>query len=482
MAEEVPLISTEATQARILHPAWFTPPRLLALFCGISLLVYIDRGALSSNGVNGSPRTQENPRGEGIQGDFALTYFEDGLLPAVFMVGLLVASAAFAEATKYHNAMRLIGVGLAVWTAGVAACAAATGFPLLLAARSVMGAGEASFLALAAPFIDDVAPPRTKTLWFATFYMTNTTGYALGYIVGGLLGPAVGWRGVFVAEALLMLPFVAFTLLAKPVELRSLKNTKPPGSGQGSRRPTGGAMRTLAEAAAHFLQVCKHRVFVMNALGQTLWTATVGALAYWGPKAARELFGLGPEWVDLLFGGLTAVTSIAGTLAGAALSDYLGSSLRRSMVVSGAVTGIAFLSLEVSFLSSVSISFPVFMVVFGFGMLFLFGASGPSNAVNMWSVPVGLRPQAVSFSTIMSHLLGDVPSPPVLGWLEGRLGRWDASMALCNLLIMGSSAFYFAGSALAGPTADHRVTEPNPEHPEEAQEHMHDDGPRISAS
>jgi hypothetical protein len=68
------------------YPKWFTPPRLLALFCGVSLLVYLDRGALSSNGVNGSPRTAEDPQGEGIQGDMDLNNFQDGLLPAAFMV------------------------------------------------------------------------------------------------------------------------------------------------------------------------------------------------------------------------------------------------------------------------------------------------------------------------------------------------------------------------------------------------------------
>ena len=48
-------------QPRSEQPEWFTPGRLLALFCGISLLVYLDRGALSSNSVNGSPPTADNP-------------------------------------------------------------------------------------------------------------------------------------------------------------------------------------------------------------------------------------------------------------------------------------------------------------------------------------------------------------------------------------------------------------------------------------
>jgi len=48
-------------------PAWFTPRRLLAIFCAVNILLYLDRGLFASNGVNGSPRTPEAPAGSGIQ-------------------------------------------------------------------------------------------------------------------------------------------------------------------------------------------------------------------------------------------------------------------------------------------------------------------------------------------------------------------------------------------------------------------------------
>lgn len=36
--------------------------------------------------------------------------------------------------------------------------------------------GEASFVSLAAPFIDDWAPPASKTVWLAIYYMTIPVG------------------------------------------------------------------------------------------------------------------------------------------------------------------------------------------------------------------------------------------------------------------------------------------------------------------
>lgn len=44
-----------------------------------------------------------------LQGEFQLSKFQDGVLPAAFMVGLLVASLIFSELCKHYNAFRLIG-------------------------------------------------------------------------------------------------------------------------------------------------------------------------------------------------------------------------------------------------------------------------------------------------------------------------------------------------------------------------------------
>jgi hypothetical protein len=38
-----------------------------------------------------------------------LSKFQDGVLPAAFMIGLLIASLVFSELCKYYNAFRLIG-------------------------------------------------------------------------------------------------------------------------------------------------------------------------------------------------------------------------------------------------------------------------------------------------------------------------------------------------------------------------------------
>lgn len=107
---------------------------------------------MGSNGVNGR-YTGDATQDHGIQGDFRLSNVQDGVLASAFMVGLLVASPVFAHATKQFNALRLMGIGLGIWMAATLGCALSIGFWSILLFRMLVGVGEASFVALAAPFI-----------------------------------------------------------------------------------------------------------------------------------------------------------------------------------------------------------------------------------------------------------------------------------------------------------------------------------------
>ncbi|KAF5196202.1 Major facilitator superfamily, partial [Thalictrum thalictroides] len=208
-------------------PSWFGPKRLLFIFCVINLLNYVDRGIIASNGVNGTQRKCTDgvcKAGTGIQGDFNLTNFEDGVLSSAFMVGLLVASPIFASLAKSFNPFRLIGVGLSVWTLATTLCGVSINFWTIAICRMLVGVGEASFISLAAPFIDDNAPVSQKTAWLAAFYMCIPGGIACGYVLGGLVAGHFSWRWAFFGESILMLPWAILAFIIKPLPLKGFSD------------------------------------------------------------------------------------------------------------------------------------------------------------------------------------------------------------------------------------------------------------------
>ncbi|CAN6459441.1 unnamed protein product [Victoria cruziana] len=407
------------TMADLSNPSWFSPKRLLAIFCVINMLNYVDRGAIASNGVNGTRRTCKDgicTKGTGIQGAFNLNYFEDGVLSSAFMVGLLVASPIFASLAKTHNPFRLIGVGLSVWTFAAAGCGCSFNFWSITIFRMLVGVGEASFISLAAPFIDDNAPPSQKTAWLAMFYMCIPTGIALGYVYGGVVGGHTNWRVAFWIEACLMLPFAVLGFLIRPLQLKGFFP-----SSKSSIVPS------VQEA------------FLDNK-GYISYNFVIGAYSYWGPKAGYYIYNMSNA--DLLFGGITIVCGIFGTLAGGYILDHIQATIHNAFKL---LSGATLFGAVFCFSAFLSPKLYGFVILFSIGELLVFITQAPVNYVCLHCVKPSLRPLSMAMSTVSIHVLGDVPSSPLVGVLQDYVNNWRETALILTSILFIAAAIWFGG-------------------------------------
>ncbi|KAK9287521.1 hypothetical protein L1049_015942 [Liquidambar formosana] len=457
-------------------PSWFTPKRLLILFCVINLLNYVDRGAIASNGVNGSLGTCTESgtctSGRGIQGDFDLSNFEDGVLSSAFMVGLLIASPVFASLAKSFNPFRLIGVGLSVWTLAVAGCGFSFDFWSITVCRMLVGVGEASFISLAAPFIDDNAPVAQKTAWLALLYMCIPTGYALGYVYGGLVGSNFNWRYAFLGEAVLMIPFAVLGFVMKPLQLKGFapaesrkaltavetavsevqdtmdlsgKNMKEDFKDQSSNEPSRSkGVFNNSNQFSSFLKEVKvlllDKVYVINVLGYISYNFVIGAYSYWGPKAGYDIYHMSDA--DLIFGGITIVCGILGTLAGGFLLDFMTSTISNAFKLLSAAT---FLGAIFCFSAFCFSSLYGFLAFFSVGELLVFATQAPVNYISLHCVKPSMRPLSMAMSTVSIHIFGDVPSSPLVGVLEDYVNNWRETALILTSILFLAAGIWFIG-------------------------------------
>ncbi|XP_045812901.1 probable sphingolipid transporter spinster homolog 2 isoform X1 [Trifolium pratense] len=460
--------------------SWFTPKRLLAIFCVINLLNYLDQGAIASNGVNGSKGTCTEgaatcTSGTGIQGDFNLNNFEDGILSSAFMVGLLVASPIFASLAKSVNPFRLIGIGSSIWTLATLFCGFSFNFWSISVCRMLVGVGEASFISLAAPFIDDIAPASQKTTWLAIFYMCIPSGYALGYIYGGLVGSYFGWRYAFWIESILMLPLAILGFLMKPLQLKGFFPTdmitaqvpetvaleiqvtnasigkeeslslkaefKDKSSNDQSKSKSATKM---FDQVSSFLVDMKalhlDKVYVINVLGHIAYNFVIGAYSYWGPKACYNIYHMADA--DLVFGGITVVCGIVGTLAGGFVLDFMTNTLPNAFKLLSVTT---FLGAAFFFGAFLCRNVNGFLVLFSIGELLVFSTQAPVNYVCLHYVKPGLRPLSMAMSTVAIHVFGDVPSSPLVGVLEDSINNWRTTILILTTVLFPAAGIWFIG-------------------------------------
>ncbi|KAK7319532.1 hypothetical protein RJT34_04254 [Clitoria ternatea] len=458
--------------------SWFTPKRLLVIFCVINMLNYLDRGAIASNGVNGSRGTCTDggacKSGTGIQGDFNLNNFKDGILSSAFMVGLLVASPIFASLAKSVNPFRLIGVGLSVWTFATLCCGFSFNFWSIAVCRMLVGVGEASFISLAAPFIDDNAPVAQKTVWLSIFYMCIPAGYAVGYVYGGLVGDHFGWRCAFWVEAILMFPFAILGFVMKPLQMKgfvpadsktalapetavsgvqdvevsngkddplSLKEELRDSSHETSKsKPASTECNQVSRFLKDMKELLLEKVFVINVLGYIAYNFVIGAYSYWGPKAGYSIYHM--TNADTMFGGITIVCGILGTLAGGLVLDFMTSTISNAFKLLSFTTliGSAFCFGAFLFKSEYG-----FLALFAIGELLVFATQGPVNYICLHCVKPSLRPLSMAISTVAIHVFGDVPSSPLVGIIQDNINNWRTTALILTTIFFPAAAIWFIG-------------------------------------
>ncbi|XP_027348748.1 probable sphingolipid transporter spinster homolog 2 isoform X2 [Abrus precatorius] len=445
-------MSTNSTM--IPTTSWFTPKRLLVIFCVINLLNYVDRGTIASNGVNGSRGTCTEggtcKSRTGIQGDFNLNNFEDGVLSSAFMVGLLLASPTFASLAKSVNPFRLIGVGLSVWTLATLCCGFSFNFWSIAVCRMLVGVGEASFISLAAPFIDDNAPVAQ-------------------------VGSHLGWRYAFWVEAILMLPFAILGFVMKPLQMKGfvpadskkalavetvVSGVQGVQSSNGKDEPLtmkaelrdkssheppkSKSANTILDQFSRFLKDMKEllldKVYVVNVLGYIAYNFVIGAYSYWGPKAGYSIYHM--TNADMIFGGITVVCGILGTLAGGFILDFMTNTISNAFKLLSMTTFIGGAFCFGAFLFRNEYGF---LALFAIGELLVFATQGPVNYVCLHCVKPSLRPLSMAMSTVAIHIFGDVPSSPLVGVMQDNINNWRTTALILTTIFFPAAAIWFIG-------------------------------------
>jgi hypothetical protein len=76
--------------------------------------------------------------------------------------------------------------------------------------------------------------------------------------------------------------------------------------------------------------------------------------------------------------------------------------------------------------------------------------TGPANAVLVNVSLPEVRATAIALSIAVFHLLGDVPSPVLIGWISDRTGSLETGLLSTCAAMAVSGALYLAGSRTLG--------------------------------
>ena len=129
---------------------------------------------------------------------------------------LLITAAALGDRLGRR---RMYAAGLTLFALASAACALAPTVGVLIAARTVQGAGAAFVLPLALTLLSAAFPPHKRGIAIGMFSAITGIAVALGPLVGGAVVEGISWEWVFWVN-------VPIGLIAAPLVLRKLSESR----------------------------------------------------------------------------------------------------------------------------------------------------------------------------------------------------------------------------------------------------------------
>lgn len=383
----------DAPRARLLQgPAG----RALAVLTAINLLNYLDRYVVSA-------------LFESLRADLWLTDTRLGFLATSFIIVYMLASPVFGALGDRRPRLPLLALGVGIWSAATVLSGFARGYWTLLAGRAAVGIGEAAYGTISPGLIADHFGPERRGRAYAFFFAAIPVGAALGYAVGGVVDRTLGWRAAFFFAGA---PGLVLALLC-------LRLKDPPrGAAETSRAAAGNG-----GLAATYRRLLANRPYVLTVLGYAAYTFAVGGMSWWMPAFLERTRGVPRTVATIQFGAIVIATGFLGTFAGGYLADALRRRFKAAdLWVSGAS---ALLAVPATLVVFMTWRPGLYLAALVFAQLMLFASTGPVNAAIVAEVPPAERASAVALSILAIHLLGDVPSPWLIGFISDRssLGR-----------------------------------------------------------
>jgi MFS family permease len=385
----------------------------LSVVTVLNFLNYIDRYILAA----------VLPR---VQNELALTNAQAGLLATAFLIAYFATAPIFGMLGDRLSRTRLMALGVGAWSVATAATGLMHNFLNLILVRSFVGIGEAGYATVSPSLLSDYFPRSQRGRAFAVFYVAIPAGAAVGYLLGGLIEPVLGWRAAFYVVGL---PGVVMALLALTIP------DPPRGSTETSAAPASGGPALI--------QFCRNRAYSGTVLGYAAYTFALGGLAFWMPKYLEQVRGIELERANYVVGLITVLAGLGGTFTGGYAADLLSSRLKHGQLW---ICGLSSVAAIVPTWLALTVTSPAYAGwLFGAEFL-LFLSTGPVNVAIVNVVPIGARAMAMAVSIFVIHLLGDAISPPIIGLLADIRGLHravlviPAAIALSGVLWIGTAA------------------------------------------
>jgi MFS family permease len=356
-----------------------------------------------------------------VQHEFPGSDARFGLLTTAFFFCYMVTAPLAGWLADRYPRHLIMCAGALIWSAATLLTAVTHNFTELMIRHTLVGVGEATFVAIAPSFLSDLHPEYRRARVLSVFYLAIPVGTAMGYLLGGAVAARWGWRAPFLVGALPGV-ILGLVLLLLP-------------------EPTRGAQDRLAITVQRgtFLGLWHNPAFWTGTLGMAMMTFAVGGMQVWMPTFLSRMRGVPLAQANLRFGLMTLAAGILATMLGGWLGDRMEAKKRGGHCLISAIgMSLALPSVLLAIFHTGSWMYPAIFM----GEFFLLLNTAPLNAAILNSVSAPIRSTAFAVNIFTIHLLGDAFSPSLMGYISDRSDMQMAFVAASAAIAISAGVLF----------------------------------------
>jgi len=376
-----------------------------------------------------------------IKAEFGLSDTQLGMLGGMsFALFYATMGLPIARLSDQYSRKLIIIVSLAVFSLMTALSGLAAGFISLLLLRIGVGIGEAGVNPASHSIIADYFPPQRRGLAMATLALGGSFGMMLGFVGGGFVAEAYGWRIALVSVGLpgLLLAAVMARLLKEPARGTFEVEKVPPS-------PT-----ILTTAAAMWANPAMRHLIAGSVVAGMLGYG----ITQWLPTFFMRTHAFSQSEAGMVIAGMFGILGAIGALVAGKWFDRLS--------IRGFQYGMRMIALAPFFSTpffvaglltdNLNTALLLFIVPGFMANFFL----GPTLAMVQTLSPVHMRAVSAAIKMLCLNLIGLGLGPLMVGvlsdFLMPRFGEDALSVSLACFTLLGfwgSLHFWLCGRALA---------------------------------
>lgn len=350
-----------------------------------------------------------------------------GALISSVSIGVALFSFPISLFADRWSRVKSIAVMAGFWSIATIACGFTRNYGQLLAARSMIGLGEAGYGSAGAALLTSVFPASRRATVTGGFLAAAVLGSVLGVILGGVITARWGWEAAFGVVGIPGLFLAVAFLWVRDYRTVPLIDA--------------GAVKMGAVAVGRAL--VRPRSALAAYLGGALQLLAVSTLLAWLPSYFHRFYGLGVEQAGLKSAMVILLGSVGIVVWGYVADRMAHGNRRAKMLVPAACLVATALLLSPAFGLMQPGAWQFAMILGGGFMMTSASGSLPSVAIDV--IHPGLRATAAAMVTVVQNLFGLAAGPFIAGALSDAFGL-DTALALMPLFCLVSAAVLIVGA------------------------------------